>query len=247
MYLDWRNSTDIFGKKVSKMVLPGVGHDKDAEGHDTYHTMADWGMDIFKVGNSLGIGTFGAWVNGKVVKVSDTRSTTCIVSNDGPILAGLNIVYTDWNFGSDQFTLNSNLSIVAGSRLTHYSFDIPKQDNEFCTGLAKHENTSFSKSSNPKEGAWNYIALWGNQSLVGPDDQIGIAVIYNNDQFVKLTEDELSHIVVLHSVQNNIDYFFTACWDKETNGVDTEFEFIQYLDSTLRELNNPLNMQFIDE
>ena len=45
-YLDWRNSTDIFGKKVSKMVLPEVGQ-VDAP---TYHELNDWGMDVFKVG-----------------------------------------------------------------------------------------------------------------------------------------------------------------------------------------------------
>lgn len=52
-YLDWRNAIDIFGKKVSNMVLKNVGHDE----YDSYHNPADWGMDILKVGESLGVGS----------------------------------------------------------------------------------------------------------------------------------------------------------------------------------------------
>ena len=83
LYFDARNATDIFGKKINDIVLPDVGHDKDAEGHDTYHTMADWGMDILKVGNSLGIGSFGAWVDEKVEKVAKTDSTILISGETG--------------------------------------------------------------------------------------------------------------------------------------------------------------------
>ena len=34
------------------MVLPEVGLD----GYDSYHEMSDWGADILKVGNRLGMG-----------------------------------------------------------------------------------------------------------------------------------------------------------------------------------------------
>ena len=53
LYLDWRNATDIFGKKTHKLVLDGVGLD----GFDSYHEVSDWGVDVLKVGSSLGIGS----------------------------------------------------------------------------------------------------------------------------------------------------------------------------------------------
>ena len=47
-YLDWRNATDIFGKKNNKLILDQVGtHDTVAK-DDSYHSMQDWGMDILK-------------------------------------------------------------------------------------------------------------------------------------------------------------------------------------------------------
>ncbi|MEJ2307675.1 MAG: DUF4861 family protein, partial [candidate division WOR-3 bacterium] len=57
LYLDWRNGTDIFGKKVDDMVLQDVGQD----GFESYHEMSPWGMDILKVGDALGIGAVGKW------------------------------------------------------------------------------------------------------------------------------------------------------------------------------------------
>ena len=244
LYLDWRNSIDIFGKKVSDIVLPKVGHNKDAKGHDLYHTMADWGMDIFKVGNSLGIGTFAAYVDGKVVKVSKTDSTICTIINDGPILASLSIKYFGWDFGKGKTNLNTMLEITSGSRLTNYYLNINSSHKEFCTGLAKHSNTEFLKSEEKGKNSWNYIALWGKQSLAGADDKLGTVIFYNNSQLVKLTEDELSRIVILHPVKNKINYCFAACWDQEVDGIKTKEEFITYLNEELNKLNHPLKISF---
>ena len=81
IYLDWRNGFDIFGKKTSDMVLQNVGQD----GYQSYHEPADWGMDLLKVGKSLGAGGYGFW-NGKEVElVSKVDQWTAKVVEDGPL------------------------------------------------------------------------------------------------------------------------------------------------------------------
>ncbi len=57
LYLDWRNATDIFGKKVNTLVLPEVGQD----GFESYHNDASWGQDILKSGRTIGIGSYGRY------------------------------------------------------------------------------------------------------------------------------------------------------------------------------------------
>ncbi|MEJ2298729.1 MAG: DUF4861 family protein, partial [Woeseiaceae bacterium] len=57
VYLDWRNGFDVFGKTTDAMVLQDVGLD----GYDSYHEPADWGLDILKVGDAVGIGGYGFW------------------------------------------------------------------------------------------------------------------------------------------------------------------------------------------
>lgn len=240
LYLDARNSTDIFGKKVTDIVLSGVGHDKDAEGHDRYHSMADWGMDLLKVGNSLGLGTFGIWINDRVEKIVISDSTTCTITNDGVIQAALSIKYFGWEIANEKTDITSKITINAGSRLTYYSFDINSKHSEFCTGFAKHKNTKFAKSENSGENQWNYISQWGNQSLVSESDELGIALFYNNEQLIALTEDEHSNIVLLNPLSNKIDYYFAACWTQEPSGIKTEKEFKVYLNKVVDELNSPV-------
>ena len=72
-YLDQRNATDVFGKKIPDMVLQNVGLD----GFDSYHNLQPWGMDVMKVGKSLGVGSIGSVVNGGAVRVEKTDSVNC--------------------------------------------------------------------------------------------------------------------------------------------------------------------------
>ncbi len=57
IYLDWRNGFDIFGNITASPMLHQVGLD----GYSSYHNMQPWGLDLLKVGKSLGAGGFGYW------------------------------------------------------------------------------------------------------------------------------------------------------------------------------------------
>ena len=72
-YLDWRNAIDVFGKKVPDMVLQEIGQDD----FESYHSMCPWGMDVLKVGESLGLGTLGMWYENKAERVAVTDSIIC--------------------------------------------------------------------------------------------------------------------------------------------------------------------------
>ena len=86
-YLDQRNATDVFGKKTPEVILQQVGLD----GFDSYHNMQSWGMDVMNVGPSLGIGSIGAWNNGKVLRVEKTDSVTCEILENGDVYASFTI------------------------------------------------------------------------------------------------------------------------------------------------------------
>lgn len=236
-YLDWRNSTDIFGKKIQKIVLPEVGHTKDKQNHDTYHSMADWGMDVFKVGNSLGIGTIAAYENGNVFKVSKTDSVICKITDDGPISASITTDYYGWKVENKTSELESKIFINAGSRLTKQILKVDGDKMIMATGLAKHENTEFL-SSEDNNKKWNYIALWGKQSLA--DDDLGIALFYSNENHVMLTEDDLNYLVVLGNETNVFKYYYSAVWSSEPDGIKDLNGFKNYCDEEVGKLNSPL-------
>jgi len=240
-YIDQRNGTDIYGKKVSEIVLPNVGHTYDETGNEMYHTMQDWGMDIFKVGSSLGLGSFAALVDGKVEMLSKRDSVICTIVNDGPILASVNTKYYGWEFGNQKIDVDATHSIIAGSRLTKCDISVSGNYDTYCTGFAKYKGTEFIKSEH--ENGWNYIALWGNQTSV--HDNLGIALFYNKEFNPTITEDELSYIVTLKPNDGNIQYYFAACWEQELNGIKIKDEFLKYLNKEILKLNNPLKIRVI--
>ncbi len=241
-YLDSRNRNDIFGKKNDGLVLQKLGvHDLVSNSMESYTKMLDWGMDIFKVGESLGIGSIAMWHDSKPVTVSDVDSVKCYVAENGPMLSGIYTKYLGWKVGGEKSDLYSHLTISAGNRLTKVSLDLKGKPVDLCTGLAKHEDSDFMESK-PARSGWSYMALYGKQSLSG--DDLGIAVFYRAADMLKLTEDSLSKIVVLHPTGGRLTYYFAAAWQDEPGGIRNEKEFRKYLEDTIVRLNNPIEISF---
>ncbi len=231
-YLDWRNATDIFGKTVPEMVLQDVGQD----GFDSYHEMADWGMDVLKVGQSLGVGSFGTWENGKAERVALTDSIFCAVAANGPVYSMIRTEYFGWQAEGKKQDLRSELSITAGSRLTRHTLSWEQPLDSLCTGIVKLDHSELLTNTS---GTWGYLATWGQQSL--NNDMLGMAVLFRSADALALTGDKHSHVVVLQpQPDNRLTYYFLGAWEKEPGGITTREAFIAYLDEVLAQLNQPL-------
>jgi len=229
-YLDWRNATDIFGKKTTEMVLQKVGQD----GFDSYHEPADWGMDILKVGSSLGIGALGTWLDGQAERVAETDSLYSQVVLNGPVESKIRTKYYGWQAGDVKTDVTSELSIHAGSRLTRHDVALSNALPNLCTGIVKHESADFFTHEN---GEWGYIATWGSQSLA--EDHLGMAVIYNKNGLIEITEDEHSHVVVLRPDNNQLTYYFVAAWEQDPEAIQTREAFVKYLEEVVTALGMP--------
>jgi hypothetical protein len=236
LYLDLRNATDIFGKKIDNLVLQDVGLDD----FDSYHEMSPWGMDILKVGDALGIGAVGIWENGKAQNVSKTEKLICEILADGPVYSLLRIKYPGWETSSGKYDLTSELSITAGSRLTKHDINVNKDIENLCTGIVKSDQVNIIKSEG-KEGDWSFLATYGNQSIIG--DKLGMAVLYRNEDEVMVAEDELNNVVVLKTRAGKLIYYFLAAWEQEPEGIKNEEEFIDYLEKLIKELDSPFSVE----
>ncbi len=241
-YLDSRNRNDIFGKKVDDLVLNVVGiNDLVSDSKESYTKMCDWGMDIFKVGESLGIGSIAIWDNTQVNTISNTETTTCKITNDGIIKSNVLTTYKNTKVGKSQFDISSLISISAGSRLTREDLTISDPSQLICTGIAKHAECSLILDKENYE--WGYIATYGKQSLAY--DNLGLAIFYKKSNLVKNTEDILNYISVLKPVDGNLTYYFGSAWENEKNGIHNKIEFIEYLDKTISELSHPISIELL--
>lgn len=236
LYLDWRNAIDIFAKTTDEMVLQNVGQD----GFDSYHEMGDWGMDVLKVGESLGVGSLSTFHDGQANRVDRTDSVISKILENGAVYSAVQNDYFGWEVAENKVDVLSKLSIHAGTRLSHYEVTLEGDQLEnMSTGIGKDAKAKLFTSEGDN-GKWGYIATYGDQSL--NDDNLGLAVLFSNDSFVEFTEDDHSHVVKLKPSAGKIDYYFLGAWELEPNGITNESDFIDYINRTAEELANPVKV-----
>ena len=169
-YMDQRNGMDIFGKSTPEMVLEEVG----VQGTPSYHEPGPWGMDVLKVGTSLGAGGIAYMYGDSLYRVGDNGQGTYEVVFQGPLRSRFRLDYRDWQLGEKQLHVSHQVQIVAGrpcyGSLVTYSgteeelYLVPGivnmhsdslhilELNEQYTALLTHEQQS-------EDGSWLCMAL----------------------------------------------------------------------------------------
>ena len=239
-YLDQRNATDVFGKLTTDMVLQNVGLD----GFDSYHNIQPWGMDVMKVGKSLGIGSIGSVVNGSTTRVEFTDSVNSRIVENGDVYSSILTNYYGWKVGDKKHDVNSRLSIHAGTRITQQLLTVSNNLENIATGIVK-DKTAPVLTGKGDAHHFGFIATYGKQSLNA--DGLGLAVLYNPKDVIALTEDENSHIVKLKPNQGKIIYYFLSAWEKEPGGIKDEQQFMDYVNSVALELANPVGVEVVSK
>src|SRR5215472_12387321 len=111
IYADPRNAIDLYSKRRSMLMLK-----RFATPEFDYHAESPDGRDTYDVGDALGIGSVGAWVDGKLVKAADVRARSYRVISAGPVRAIVEITYQGWNAAGHPLTVRSRITQWAGDR-----------------------------------------------------------------------------------------------------------------------------------
>ena len=232
VYLDWRNGFDIFGKSTHDMVLQHVGQD----GYDSYHELSDWGMDILKVNESLGMGGYGYWDGDKVIRISDTERLDARILDNGDLYSAFRIDYTGWQVADTDVDVNAILSMTGGSRLVHVNLELSEPLDNIAAGIVKHPGTELIEGEVDITGkAYTYVASWGEQTLNG-DDTLGMALLFRKSDRSQQTEDDQNYVSVLDVSGEDVDYYFLAAWERELDGISNREEFVEYLEQQAERL-----------
>ncbi len=224
IYLDWRNGFDIFGNTTGKPVLHQVGLD----GYSSYHAMQPWGMDVLKVGKSLGAGGFGYFNGQNAELVSKISGHTARIIENGPLYSAFTIDYHNWQIAGQTLDVKAHLSMTAGSRLLQNRLRLSKPLDNLAIGIVKLPDTRLLTGTLESSGhTYTYLATYGKQSLNG--DNLGMALLFKRGKLKKLTTDANSHIAVMDVSGQHLEYYFVGAWQQELNGVQNENEFVAYL------------------
>jgi hypothetical protein len=224
LYFDKRNAIDLYGKKKQGLALdyfakPGVN----------YHAESPIGRDIFKNGDTLGLGSIGAFVDGKVVKVSDVDSRTWKVLADGPVRAIAELYYKGWKVGGKSVDLTSRLTIWAGQHWFEHQVTVKNAEGiQFVTGLPKKPDVNISLATTRRDGKGkSVLSTWGKQVLKTgatavealPDENLGLAIVLPavvKSPTVPPNDSDMLLALPMDS-SGTTRYLVAAAWDKEAS------------------------------
>jgi hypothetical protein len=250
-YFDSRNGMDIFGKTTTKMILDSV----DGSYQD-YHKMCPWGMDVLKVGASLGAGAFALIENGNLIPMQLTASASFRQIANGPVRSMIELSYEGWKAGAQFCNVRQRISIWAGKYWYRNEVLISgfSGEKELAIGIVNIKNPNPPMQIN-NNLAFNSLCTHARQSENG--DMLGMALLFSNKIFSGYGEapkiepfpkkDTVSHTyfakLKIRSGQA-IDYQFFAGWEKS----EAKFSNAKYFTDIVQEEADrrefPLLIQF---
>ena len=230
-YFDARNGIDIFGKRVREMVLDSVG----IKGRN-YHEMAAWGMDILKVGNSLGAGAIAIGTGDSLYRVGPCEEGRFRLISQGPVRTVFELTYRNVPAGERLYSVKHQISIYAGDNFYRNSIlvDGLKGDEELVTGIVDMHTLA---ADQVEVGKMKAMSTWGKQTMNG--EVLGMAVIFPSSEFKRYWEAPVSgsgivntHLVSLAlSADRPTQYAFLAAWELQ----DEKLKDKEYFNEVVKE------------
>ncbi|MHB8655641.1 MAG: DUF4861 domain-containing protein [Terriglobia bacterium] len=238
LYFDARNGLDVFGKHAPRLSL-----DKFAEEGYYYHGDSEWGRDVMKVGDSLGVGSLGLWSDGKLVKVADVANRSWRLISDGPVRSIIELHADGWKVAGKSFNLTMRFTAMAGQHWTKVDVTLhgPAEGLLLATGLVKHDQTVVLEDK--RRG---YLATWGQQVEATPGN-LGLAVMVPPDRLHEFTQDSLNYLTLLSlNDSGHLTYYLCAAWDKEQGAMTSVAQWKVFLEQSAARLRRPVTIKFAD-
>lgn len=212
-YFDARNGKDIFGKTTPEMWLDSMGTGED------YHRLQPWGMDVLKVGNSLGAGALALLKADSLYRLGATQSAAFHLLADGPYRAVIRLDYGGWMVAEENYDLQETITIWGGSHCFDSQVTLKggSPEDTLVTGMVNFFELPTIEMA---VGKYNVLGTYGLQSE--HQDQLGMGILVPTDQFAgngKAPNDGpgITHTAYVQlkrpTEQANFEYCFCAGWE----------------------------------
>jgi len=227
-YADSRHRFDIYGKLVSDLVMDTVSW--------KYHDIMDWGSDILKVGNSLGMGSPAIYYEDSLYTLSSCEKKVIEVLENGNDRSIIRTIFTDLMIDDQKFDLVQDWSINAGEawseiKLKVVNGNLPK-GMRFATGFVKHLPEIIQGSNLETFYAMN----WGNQSF--HEEGLGMAIMANMKYQPIQTMDDMSHAYYFENADKEVTYQFLSVWERDKNNIKDIKGFEQLINKASAKLQD---------
>lgn len=251
IYMDVRNTKDIWGKTTTQMMMDKVGVDPSV----SYHHLDSWGMDILAVGKSLGAGSLALRVPvaGKadtLVRLGGVNMGKIVYRKiaDGPVRAVFQLEYPEWNvLGDGKLTnLTERVSIWGGQFFYEskvFVKNAPKGAG-LVTGIV---NLKSNKSLDLSVDKAKVLYTFDKQSE--NKDNLGMAILVDKKELVSFgkTPNAQSAVLNTYTVQmklpadeKGVTFRYYAGWERTDNRFATENGFKDFLMAEAGNFSSPI-------
>ncbi len=239
IYFDPRNGIDIFGKTTAVPTLNKQGLDSD------YHTQADWGMDILKVGTSLGAGSIAIKYKDSLYRVTGTDGASFKTITEGPVRAIFELDFKNEKIGDKTVNVIHRITIEKGDWFykSEVNIDGDSSGMELVTGIVDLKPNTGDQLTVPN-GNMAY-ATYGKQSE--NDDHLGMALIFstttvNQSEAPKegtgITQTHLWNL----GAEKKHTFYFMSGWEPSDAAFQTSEGFMEAVRNASLSIANPVSI-----
>jgi hypothetical protein len=241
-YFDLRNGNDIFGKLVPDMVLDYVGQkntvitDNGLTIEPNYHVRQTWGMDVLKVGTSLGAGAIGLMTGDSLYRIGDNGSGTFTRVYEGPLQSSIRFDFPNWKAAEKEWNISQTITITAGEYCFHSSVEVMNPDTGayLVTGIVnKHSDALYSEKTDMGS---TLLLTHANQAEDSSMLSMGLMIPQNCFGYYAEAPKtgggitETYYAVLKPTDGNAVEYRFYAFWAPS----DPRFEEMSFVLETMR-------------
>ena len=243
-YYDQRNGMDIFGKRVSDMVLDSVG----IQGTN-YHKLADWGMDILHVGSSLGAGAIAFEINDTIYPIRNLDDSYYHLISDGPLRAMFKLEHKNVKISDRKYNIDQIISIYGGTYFYTDKVVVEglKGDEKLVTGIVNlHSDSLYIDDSNNK-----FINYYTHSVQAMDTTYLGMGVMVANDlhpevlpEDIKTKGIEATYFIAMEFDKNNTaSYRFYSGWERTDKNFKNRKYFAELMKSDADLFSTPIKIR----
>lgn len=256
IYFDSRNAKDIWGKTTPQMILNEVGLDTA----NNYHKQADWGMDVLKVGKSLGAGSLALAVpqadgSTKLVRLGggNFKKVRYQQMANGPVRAICRLTYSDWKISttSKLVQVQEDISIWGGQYFYQSTISLKNVPTkaQLVTGIVNlHTQKPYQFIESTKA-----LTLYSFDKQSENNDNLGMAITVSKSLSPTLGISPNTDADILNTFTISMkipsyerpSFRFYAAWQASDTRFQQEASFADFMKDENSRFSNPLKVKYL--
>lgn len=240
VYMDHRQSIDLYGKKHPQMELDTVNFYSNRD-----FLAAGYGEDILWAGQSVGAGSFRGLRDGQPVYVDSVKARGQRVVEEGPLRTIVEMWDKDWQINGKTVQMTQRYTMYGGHRDVQVDIFLEGVTDKdvFATGVQKLEtdNEGFTDPS-------GLVGSWGrnvpDKNAADLVEGLGMGVYVEPQYLTKVIEDDLNYLVHVHPVDGHIRYYLSVAADMQLEGgYHSSQAWFDYLKKWRTSLQHPCSVK----